>query len=53
VRFLVDPLERLLEEVFGLIAIARHAAQIPQHAVPIPADQLAKRRRITPQVSGD
>ena len=46
-------LEGLLKEVFGLVPIACHAEQIPQHAVPIPADQLAKGRRITPQVSGD
>jgi hypothetical protein len=46
----VDPFEGLLEKVFGLVAISRHVKQIPQQAVPVPLDQLPKRRTITPKV---
>jgi len=49
----MDPFEGLLEEVLGLVSTARHVTQIPQHAVSIAAEKLAKRRRITLEVSGD
>jgi hypothetical protein len=49
----VDPLKGVLEEVFGLVSIAGHAHKVPQHAVAIPTNDLAKRRRITLNVGGD